>query len=70
MLLDGGMKVFLFTGKLGMGLFRQGRGRAPADVLALWIIRVCRLWRQKCLWFQEVCWMLGKDSFPSAVIFS
>lgn len=30
-----------------MGLFRQGRRRAPADVLALRIISVCRLWKQK-----------------------
>lgn len=47
MFLDGGIKGFYFPGKHGMGLFRQGRGRAAADVLALWIIRACRLRRQK-----------------------
>lgn len=41
------LKFLLFSGKHGMGFFCQGRGRAPADVLALWIIRVYRLRRQK-----------------------
>lgn len=47
------LRVFLFSSKHGMGFFCQGRRRAPADVLALWIIRVCHFRRQACLGFQN-----------------